>query len=208
MLFNDAASFFFAEASGALIKIMVELALPKKGIDAIKHSIGTAMPNMFPDKLNKNADPNNLARMIGGTVKLTYAFDEYFSIKGRAQQGMEGKHHASDSSQDQTQWEAYGYRNSSARLDLFMRTAKGMCGNNFGVVMDDNIAHESKLKAFIVDYVTDLRGVLDANFRQQFRVLEPQAEIVYMGPHLAKFMAVGKMSRDEIFNQDLKQMEL
>lgn len=216
MLFNDAASFFFADASGALIKVGFELIIPESGIKAMHQKIGAMMPNLFPDLVKpkegeKAASRTNTARIIGGAIKLIYASDEYFGGfggKSKVQSTIGDKAKAGDSSQDQEQWVSYGHRNSSATLDLHMRTAGGMCGNSFGVTMDDNIAHESKLKAFIVDYVTEMRGILDANFRNQFTLLEPNAEALFMISYVSKFMAVGKMSQGEIFNKDLKKMEL
>lgn len=50
-------------------------------------------------------------------------------------------------------------------LNLMLTRAEGVCGNTFGVVVDDNIDHASKLSNYIVQYTSAVRGRLDRGFR-------------------------------------------
>lgn len=49
--------------------------------------------------------------------------------------------------------------------NLLMTRAEGTCGNNFAVVVDDNIQHVSQLTNYIIKYTSAVRERLDREFK-------------------------------------------
>lgn len=87
-------------------------------------------------------------------------------------------------------------------LNLRLTRADNHCGNEFGVVVDDNIDHESELKDYIVRYSTVVREHLD----REFRTL-----IFYNGTNAVhssfrSFQQVASKPQSDTFSQSLEQI--
>jgi len=55
------------------------------------------------------------------------------------------------------------------RLNLVQTMATGMCGNNFGVVVDDNEVHIGKVVDFLLEYTDDVLTDMQTYFQAMFK---------------------------------------
>lgn len=87
-------------------------------------------------------------------------------------------------------------------LNLMLTRAEGVCGNTFGVVVDDNIDHESKLTNYIVKYTSAVRERLD----REFRTLMFYNGTTAAHNSFSAFHKLASKSQFNIFDQSVEQI--
>jgi len=89
------------------------------------------------------------------------------------------------------------------RLSLVMTTANGKCGNDYGVVEDDNKQHTANLKEYINKYSTKIRGSMSVAFNSGFIY----NETTFANSSLPAFESLASLDQLEDFSASYKELE-
>lgn len=91
---------------------------------------------------------------------------------------------------------------SLPKMALMILTADGMCGNNFGVGVDDNVQHETGLRDLISDY-TPRRDHLNNRYSSLFKPIDQDSVFRV----LTAFNLQAVLSHRDTYEQTMKKLE-
>jgi hypothetical protein len=139
--------------------------------DAKQKVIGILIESVDSGSITYNKEGKIIAAIVGKT--LSYPNDYLPRIlDGVGAEGFDGMP-GSDLDEIETYFVKEGAKDPGLpKMALMMLTADGMCGNGFGVDVDDNVQHESGLRDFINDYKSNARDRLDDRIRSFFKPID------------------------------------
>lgn len=214
---RDKAQLAKCEMVKASIKFAIDVAMEAMGIGTTflagpflgKVSRGGGKAFMkIGDYINKSPIPGLREKQLASWIKSSAAVTKFSTTYGQITQKVVEEHKKTmKNSGDKTK---SSDTSPMPSLEMHLSTARGMCGNIFGVAEDDSSSTIDSVTKFIVDYLVASQDALENHFNSLMSYHDPsdyETDDSVLGVHLldrlmdAEYLRVGSL----VLHKDTKR---